>query len=265
VIAAQLGDAVWYELGRLRGSSVLRLVCRITLEPDSCVRKSEDRFARHTVKALFYSKFLPGLGRVVAPIAGMSKMPRNRFLCLNAAGSLLWAATFALMGYIPAKKLPIDLLLEEAAGTIVALLGVALVVNVLYKFWQRRKFIASLRVVRLTPQELKTSMDGGEVPFIVDLRHELEFLVDPRTIPTAVRIGPGELPSRKAEIPRDRDIVLYCTCPSEATSAKVAMQLKEMGITRVRPLMGGLKGWEDAGFAVAEFFPQEEEKVASGQ
>jgi membrane protein DedA with SNARE-associated domain/rhodanese-related sulfurtransferase len=262
VFAAELGDAAWYELGRARGSAVLRLLCRITLEPDSCVRKSEDRFSRHTVNALFYSKFLPGVGRLVAPIAGMSKMPRGRFLWLNAAGTALWAVTFALLGYIPAKKLPIDVLLEEAAGTILALLVAALVINVVYKFWQRRKFIESLRIVRLTPHELKASMDRGDQPFIVDLRHELEFLVDPRTVPTAVRIGPTELPARKAEIPRDRDIVLYCTCPSEATSAKVALQLKEMGITRVRPLQGGLQGWEEAGFAVAEFFP-EEEKLAT--
>jgi membrane protein DedA with SNARE-associated domain len=210
-VASEIGDAIWYELGRNRGSSVLRILCKISLEPDSCVRKSEDRFARHTSSSLIVSKFLPGVGHLAAPVAGLSKMPRERFLLLNAAGSLLWAVTFALVGYLPTRKLPIDVLVEEAAGWLLALLLFALIGNVAYKFYHRQKFIQSLRVVRMSPTELKAAMDRGEQPFIVDLRHELEFLVDPRTVPTAVRIGPAELPSRGAEIPRDRDIVLYCT------------------------------------------------------
>ncbi len=210
-VAAELGDAIWYELGRVKGASVLRLLCRISLEPDSCVRKSEDRFARHTGSALISSKFLPGVGRLAAPIAGLAKMPRERFLLLNGAGSLLWAVIFALIGYIPTRKLPIDLLFEEAAGWLLALLVLALIGNVLYKFYERKKFIESLRVVRLSAPELKATIDRGERPFIIDLRHELEFLVDPRIVPTAVRIGPAELPARGAEIPRDRDIILYCT------------------------------------------------------
>ena len=211
IVASEIGDAVWYELGRLRGSSVLRLLCRISLEPDSCVRKSEDSFARHTTKALIYSKFLPGVGHLAAPVAGLSGMPRERFLLMNALGSALWAVCFALAGYIPARKLPIDVLLEEAAGWLFALLLLALVGNVIYKYVQRQRFIRSLRVVRMLPHELKSSIDRGERPFVVDLRHELEFLVDPRTVPTAVRIAPDELPARNAEIPRDRDIILYCT------------------------------------------------------
>jgi membrane protein DedA with SNARE-associated domain len=211
VVASELGDVLWYELGRLRGSSVLRLLCRISLEPDSCVRKSEDRFARHTTKALVYSKFLPGVGHLAAPIAGLSGMPRERFLLVNALGSFLWALCFALLGYIPARKLPIDVLLEEAAGWLFALLILALIGNVIFKYIQRKRFIASLRIVRVSPQDLKSQIDSGSKPFIVDLRHELEFLVDPRTVPSAVRIAPDELPSRGAEIPRDRDIILYCT------------------------------------------------------
>jgi membrane protein DedA with SNARE-associated domain len=210
-VAAQLGDTLWYELGRERGASVLRILCKISLEPDSCVRKSEDRFSRHTGGALISSKFLPGVGRLAAPIAGLTRMSRERFLLLNGAGSLLWAVIFALIGYIPARKLPIDLLLEEAAGWLLVLLILALIGNVAYKFYERRKFIDSLRVVRLSALELKERIDQGEQPFIVDLRHELEFLVDPRLVPTAVRISPAELPARNAEIPRDRDIILYCT------------------------------------------------------
>ena len=263
VVASEIGDLVWYELGRLQGSSVLRLLCKISLEPDSCVRRSEDAFARHTTTSLLSSKFVPGVGRLAGPVAGMSGMGRGRFLLINALGSLLWAGVFALVGYIPARKLPIDVLLEETAGWLLALLLVALVANIVWKYVQRQRFIRSLRVSRMTVEELKAAIDRGERPFVVDLRHRLEFLVNPRTVSTAVRISPDELPLRHAEIPRDREVVLYCTCPSEATSAKVAMELKKIGINKVRPLMGGLQAWENQGYPMDEFYHEEEAKTAS--
>lgn len=263
VIASEIGDLVWYELGRNRGPSVLRLLCKISLEPDSCVRRSEDAFARHMTSSLISSKFVPGVGRLAGPVAGMSGMARDRFLLLNGLGSLLWTVVFALVGYLPARKLPIDVLLEEAAGWLLVLLVIALAVNVIWKYRQRRKFIRSLRVSRMTVDELKAAIDRGERPFVVDLRHKLEFLVNPRTVSTAVRISPDELSLRQAEIPRDREVVLYCTCPSEATSAKVAMELKKIGITRVRPLMGGLQAWENQGYPMDDFYPAEEARAVS--
>jgi len=263
VLASEIGDLIWYELGRNRGPSVLRLLCKISLEPDSCVRRSEDAFARHMTTSLISSKFVPGVGRLAGPVAGMSGMARDQFLLLNGLGSLLWALVFALVGYIPARKLPIDVLLEEAAGWFLVLLVVALAANVIWKYVQRQRFIRSLRVSRMTVDELKAAIDRGERPFVVDLRHKLEFLVNPRTVSTAVRISPDELSLRHAEIPRDREVVLYCTCPSEATSAKVAMELKKIGITRVRPLMGGLQAWENQGYPMDDFYHEDEAKAVS--
>lgn len=263
VLASEIGDLIWYELGRNRGPSVLRLLCKISLEPDSCVRRSEDAFARHMTTSLISSKFVPGVGRLAGPVAGMSGMARDQFLLLNGLGSLLWAVVFALVGYIPARKLPIDVLLEEAAGWFLILLVVALAANVIWKYVQRQRFIRSLRVSRMTVDELKAAIDRGEHPFVVDLRHKLEFLVNPRTVSTAVRISPDELSLRHAEIPRDREVVLYCTCPSEATSAKVAMELKKIGITRVRPLMGGLQAWENQGYPMDDFYHEDEVKAVS--
>ena len=263
VIAAEMGDLLWYELGRSRGASVLRILCKVSLSPDSCLRKSEDALGRHTTSALIYSKFLPAVGRLAAPVAGLAEMPRDRFLLVNALGSLVWAACFAFVGYIPARKLPVDVLLETAAGWLLVALVLVLAGNVIWRYVQRQRFIRSLRVSRIAVDEVKAALDRGEHPFIVDLRHVLEFVVDPRTVPSAVRISPDELPARHAEIPRDRDVILYCTCPSEATSAKVAMDLKKIGISRVRPLAGGLKAWQDRGYPVDNFFPEEVAKTAS--
>src|ERR1700757_3745397 len=127
VLASEIGDLVWYELGRNRGPSVLRLLCKISLEPDSCVRRSEDAFARHVTSSLISSKFVPGVGRLAGPLAGMSGMPGGRVFLLNGLGSLLWTVVFALVGYLPARKLPMDVLLEQAAGWFLVLLVIALV------------------------------------------------------------------------------------------------------------------------------------------
>ena len=92
-------------------------------------------------------------------------------------------------------------------------------------------------------------LDGGQNPYIVDLRHPLDYLPDPRVLPGAIRLSPESLMQRSAEIPRDRDVILYCTCPSEATAAKMAMKLRQNGIYRVRPLLGGFDQWKKVGFS----------------
>lgn len=106
----------------------------------------------------------------------------------------------------------------------------------------------ALRAARISPEELKRRLDAGEAMAIIDLRHPLDFLADPRVIPGATRMNPDEVESRHQEIPRDRDIVLYCTCPTEAASARTAMLLGRKGITRVRLLAGGFHAWKEQRF-----------------
>ena len=135
----------------------------------------------------------------------------------------------------------------------VALVLVMILAMIIYRYVQRRRFLAELRGLRLEPEQLLAMMDearneGAQLPFIIDLRHPLDVLTDPEVLPGALRIGPDELKLHRDEIPQDREIVLYCTCPSEETSAKVAMELRRLGVLRVRPLRGGLQGWKDAGY-----------------
>jgi rhodanese-related sulfurtransferase len=117
-----------------------------------------------------------------------------------------------------------------------------------------------VRELRIEPADVKTMLDQAAdngiaecQPYIVDLRHPLDYLPDPRVLPGAVRIGPTELEAMADQIPRDRDVILYCTCPSEETSAKVAMQLHRLGVTRVRPLRGGFDGWKEAGYPLHDY------------
>jgi len=211
--AASLGgDLVWYEAGRRRGASVLNLLCRISLEPDSCVRKTEDVFGRYGARALLIAKFVPGLGTVAPPLAGIFQMKRLRFLSFDALGSLIWAGSYMTLGYAFRHSLAtLARHVARTGGTLAAVVGLGAFAYVAWKYVQRRRFLADLRVARITPEELNARLAAGEDVVIVDLRHSMDFEADPRTLPRSMRLTAEELESRHQEIPRDRDVVLYCT------------------------------------------------------
>lgn len=212
IIASLISDFCWYEIGKRRGGSVLNLVCRISLEPDSCARRTEDLYARLGAKSLLIAKFVPGLSSVAPPLAGIFRMRLLRFLMYDALGGLLWSATFTGLGFVFSSQLEqVAKYALRLGETLVFLLVTALAVYILYKYIQRQKFLRDLRIARITPEELKRMLDAGENIQIVDLRHSVEFEADPLTIPGALRLDPKEIEKRQQEIPRDRDVVLYCT------------------------------------------------------
>ena len=210
--ACMAADILWYEIGRTRGAKVLNLLCRISLEPDSCVRRTESLFAARGARSLLFAKFLPGLGTAAPPLAGMIGMKIRRFLVYDAAGAFLWAGGFIGLGYLFRKQL--DLVARYAtglgAGLFVMLAG-SLGAYICWKFIQRQRFLRKLRIARITPEELKAELDAGEDVMVVDLRHSLDFEADPQRIPGALHITSEEFDQRHQEIPRDRDIILYCT------------------------------------------------------
>jgi membrane protein DedA with SNARE-associated domain len=212
VAASLISDSIWYELGRRRGSSVLRLLCRISLEPDSCVRRTEEVFARYGARSLLFAKFVPGLNTAAPPLAGIFGMSYIKFLMLNAAGAAIWAGGFGALGYLFAQQIEDVAQLSVGFGQASLWLLVTGLAGYLgWRWYQRRSFVRGLRVARITPEELKKKLDAGEPLTIIDLRHPLDVLPYPQTLPGALRIAPEELPTRQAEIPRDRGIVLYCT------------------------------------------------------
>jgi len=251
--ACLLADAGWYALGRRRGFSILRTLCRISLEPDSCVRRTEDRFARQRGRALLVAKFIPGLGTAAAPLAGLLRMPPGRFLAWDAAGSALWVCSYLVAGYVFSPELDrIGRYAARLGAALVIVLAAALAIYIGYKYRQRQRFLRGLRVARISPEELLEKIGRGEQLTVVDLRGSAEFEVDPSTILGAIHMLPEELDARHQQIPRDRDVILYCTCPNEATSARVALLLRRRGITRVRPLEGGLASWRERGYPMQE-------------
>jgi len=211
-VASLLADWVWYEMGRRKGVRVLQFLCRVSLEPDSCVRRTEQIFHRYGLRSLLVAKFVPGLSTVAPPLAGIFGMRAARFLLLGGAGALIYTGAFAVLGYLFSARLEkMAAPSLQLGGVLVAILGGVLVAYVLWKLWQRRRFLRSLRTARITPEELKARLDDGEEIFIVDLRHVVDAEADPSNIPGAIHLPPEDLDARLFEIPRDRDIVLYCT------------------------------------------------------
>ncbi|HJT22432.1 MAG TPA: DedA family protein/thiosulfate sulfurtransferase GlpE [Nitrospira sp.] len=265
VFACLAGDMLWYELGRRRGRQALSLLCRISLEPDACVRRTEDLFLAHGIRALIFAKFVPGLSTLAPALAGLFKITIGRFVLFNGLGALVWSLSFVLLGYAFTDQ--IEYLGEQVTRfgtTAVTALAAGLALYLAYKYLHRQRLLRELRVARITPEELKQLMDEGQDPVILDLRKSLDHAADPYTIPGALRISAEELEHRHREIPRDREIILFCACPNEATAAQMALLLRKKGITRVRPLAGGLETWRALAFPVEPVQSKDENLVAVG-
>lgn len=251
-VAASLPpDLAWYYLGRVKGGKVLGFLCRMSLEPDSCVRDTENLFHRHGPRALLLAKFIPGFSTVAPPLAGIVGMGAATFLFYDTAGALIWAGLCVGVGALFSNQLEqVALLFDQTGGWFLTIIGVGLVGFIAYKFLHRQKFLRDFRMAKITVDELKQRMDAGDLITILDVRHPLALELDPDTIPGALNFLMEEIEHRHHEIPRDRDIILYCSCPNEVSSARTAFLLKKKGIHRVRPLEGGLDAWRERKFPI---------------
>jgi membrane protein DedA with SNARE-associated domain/rhodanese-related sulfurtransferase len=249
--ACMIADGVWYTAGRLYGGRVMRLLCRISLSPDSCVAQTQSGFERWGAKLLLVAKFIPGLSLVAPPLAGATRMRWGHFLAFSFAGSVLWVGVALAAGSLLHAE--ILELLPRAAQLGGAALGALLALLACYigwKWWERRRFYAALNMARISVTELHEQLASGAGPVIVDVRSPTAQLVELRRIPGALHLPAREVGQHVSRLPRDRDIVLYCTCPNEASAAEAARLLMKLGYQRVRPLRGGLDAWIEAGYAI---------------
>ncbi len=212
IFAALTSDLIWFRLGHVRGHSILNLLCRMSLEPDSCVSNTKSLFGKLGARALLIAKFIPGLGATAAPLAGLTRMSPLKFIAADAAGAAAWSATYLVAGFLFRNQL--EYVAEQAGrmgSFLLLVLGGLLAAYVAWKYYQRRRFIRGLRVARITPEELMRMITSGEDIAVVDLRHQLEVENDNVKLPGAIWIAMGELEDRHEEIPRDKDVVLYCS------------------------------------------------------
>ena len=212
IIASLIADYIWFELGRRYGYRILRLLCRISLSPDSCVRDTEARFERWGLKSLLVAKFIPGFSTVAPPLAGAARQSRIAFLIYDAFGALLWAGSAVAAGRVFFRYIDRVLVaLENLGYWALLLLGCALAIVIVVKWMQRVQFLKQLRLARIAPHELKSLIDSGASPVVLDVRTPSARRRDTRRIPTAIVANTDDLASQLGDLTPETEIVLYCT------------------------------------------------------
>lgn len=251
VIACLAPDCAWYLVGEMYGIRVLKTLCRISLEPDSCVSQTQNRFERWGVNSLVVAKFVPGLAIIAPPLAGAMGIGWPRFVALSTLGGAAWVGVGLGVGALFRSQIEVVLARVDRVDSLATVAIVALLAGyVIYKWWERRRFFDTLRMARITVSDLYELIQAGSQPTIVDVRSSTARSLEPRWIPGAIHVPLEAVGRHVAHLPRDREIVLYCTCPSEASAARVARILMSHGFKQVRPLHGGLEAWIAAGHDV---------------
>lgn len=253
IVANVLGDGVWYIAGRRFGHRVMGLLCRLSMSPDSCVRQSESLIVRWGGSSLIAAKFVPGVSVVAAPMAGAVGMSVWRFVGYDIVAGAVWTAAFLGLGVVFSDQIQHLLAaMANAGAAAVVLLVLLLAAFVAWRWWRRRRFLRQVTMSRISADELHALIERGEQPVIIDVRASGMADLDPRRIPGALRVDLREVQRHAASLPRDREIVLYCNCPNEASAATAAATLAAAGLKRVRPLAGGLDGWAQSGRPIVD-------------
>jgi membrane protein DedA with SNARE-associated domain/rhodanese-related sulfurtransferase len=254
VLACSVGDVTWYGIGTRWGRGVLRqLGSRVSYGPNTCARRASDFVARYGTCTMLIAKFLPGVNTFAVPLAAASGIALPVFFLYEIPANIVYIGAWLFLGRMIGQRIDTLSLLSHFATSVslgVALLGaMALVV---FRYAQRRRLRRQIRSSCIAPQELYDLIRHGSDPLIVDLRHPLYMFTDPWMIPGAIRLPPDQLPAHGFDLPRDRDIIFYCTCPNEASSVSTALRLRKLGITRLRPLLGGFDAWKRLSYPLEE-------------
>jgi membrane protein DedA with SNARE-associated domain/rhodanese-related sulfurtransferase len=253
VIACLIADCAWYWVGEKYGIRVLKTLCRISLEPDSCVSQTQSQFDRWGINSLIVAKFVPGWSTIAPPLAGALAIGWLRFAALSTLAAMLWVGAGLLGGMIFQSQIERLLIQLDRYGSIAVIGALFLLAGyIAYKWWERRRFYKMLRMARISVADLNTLIQNGAHPLIIDVRSATARELEPHWIPGAVAISLSDVDAHLKDLPRDRDIILYCTCPSEASAARVAKVLINRGFKHVRPLAGGLEAWVAAGHPVTQ-------------
>jgi membrane protein DedA with SNARE-associated domain/rhodanese-related sulfurtransferase len=242
------GDTAWFLTGRRYGYRVLDSLCRISLSPDTCVRRASGFFEKRGVKLLLVSRFIPGLSLVAIPIAGAGDTRFSRFTVYDLVGAALWISVGLSVGMLFYRQIDAVLALLKQFGVgLVTLAAITLVVWITFRYIRRTLLIARLRKSRISVDELAILLANDPGALIVDVRSMSNRRDDPFVIPGSQLFDLSTASADLATLPRDTSVVIYCSCPNEVSAAKVAERLSKLGFANVRPLTGGITAWRDAG------------------
>lgn len=250
VLGNLLGDGAWFYAGRRYGFRFMRLLCRISLSPDSCVQRSKSLIARWGGLSLLAAKFVPGVSVVAPPMAGALGMSSLRFVLFEVGAALVWAGVFLCLGYVFRDSVQSVLNgLADAGSLATVVVLVALSILFVVRYLRRRRFVRLAHMPRITVDELHASMDTKTPPLVIDVRGDASIQIDPRCIPGARPLSLRDIQRRRTANVFDAagDVVLYCNCPDDVSAALAASALTEQGVPCARPLAGGLDAWVAAG------------------
>jgi membrane protein DedA with SNARE-associated domain/rhodanese-related sulfurtransferase len=250
VAASLMADLAWYAGGRSYGGRVLRTICRVSLSPDSCVRETRSLFERWGVWSLVVAKFVPGFATLAPALSGSLRLRLPAFVAFDAIGAALYVGSGVWLGVYFHEAVSEVLSVVQRLGFMgLMLLVAALAVLLAAKWWQRQRLLRELRGARITVSELQQLISAGGQPTLVDVRSAASRARD-GTIPGALPLSLESAKEDAPDLPRDTEVIVYCTCPNEVSAAQVARQLRRAGFLRVRPLMGGIDAWIAAGLPI---------------
>jgi membrane protein DedA with SNARE-associated domain/rhodanese-related sulfurtransferase len=248
VAASLICDSLWFTLGRRRGGSVLKFVCRVAIEPDTCVSETHSAYLHYGPESLLISKFLPWFGTLGPPLAGMFNLAIWKFLLIDAGGALLWAGSNIGCGWLFRRQLEdVAAALSRFGATIGIAVCAGVVAYLVFKLVRLWRHYRAYRTHRITPGELKQRLEAGEPLMVVDLRADNER--QEGCIPGAMALAYNDLDSLVPVIGA-KEVVFYCSCPNELSSVRAALRLKRHGVTRLHALQGGFSSWRSLGFPV---------------
>ena|SRR5215469_13146628 len=250
VFAAVVADTLWYLAGKRFGLRILKTLCRLSLSQDSCVRQTESIFQRFGPVSMVFAKFIPGFASVATALAGAIGLRYWLFVFFDAIGAALWVGVGVGLGYVFRNAI------DDAMNTLKALgqYGVLLILAgfaiwILVRWYRRYLFARQLRMDRVSVNELRDLMAKNAVQAIVDVRSPLSQAATGR-IPGARTVDVNKIVESFDGVSVEGEVIVYCACPNEATAVKVAQKLRQIGFKRIRPLLGGIDAWIDAGLQV---------------
>ena len=255
VSAALIADLFWYQAGKAYGHRVLGRICRISLSPDACIRQTETVYGRWGARSLLVAKFVPGFASIASALAGVMGTPLRSFVLYDGLGALIWVGSAVYLGSLFSSTV------EDLLGVLTALgqwglllLAVALGLFIVRKWWQRHRMVRSLRMPRMSVRELAGLHAQGMQPTVIDVRALPQYRQGHIPGAQSWELRPRDGGESHAHLLPQHDhphgVVVYCDCPNEISAARLARQLQRASFANVRPLVGGLKAWQAAGFDV---------------
>jgi membrane protein DedA with SNARE-associated domain/rhodanese-related sulfurtransferase len=248
--AALLADCAWYWSGRYFGASIVKFLCRISLSPESCVQNTNMLFGKIGPSSLSFAKFIPGFSTVGIVLASSMNLPLMPVIFFDVVGVLVYITGGVVLGALfhDAIADTLNTLTELGRGGIL-IVAALLCLYLAVKWLQRKHFIRQLRMNRITVDELYGLIGKGETPVILDVRpHAIRQKEG--MIPGSIIAYENNLKSIAARFPAQSEVIVYCSCPNEASAVMMAQRLRKAGFKKIRPLLGGIDAWAGAGYEV---------------